>query len=108
MTKYRLLGLYFAERPKLDIGSLEDIKVKGGEKFEINLPLTGFPTPTATWELGSSPVKESGRVLITTARTYTKLKVDSAERQDAGRYTITVKNDSGSDTARVKVTVIGK
>ncbi|XP_030829655.1 twitchin isoform X2 [Strongylocentrotus purpuratus] len=96
------------ERPKLDIGSLEDIKVKGGEKFEINLPLTGFPTPTATWELGSSPVKESGRVLVTTARTYTKLKVDSAERQDAGRYTITVKNDSGSDTARVKVTVIAE
>ncbi|XP_041468950.1 twitchin-like isoform X3 [Lytechinus variegatus] len=96
------------ERPKLDIGDLEDIKVKGGEKFEINLPLSGFPTPTATWEIGSSPVKETGRVIIKTARTYTRMTVDSAQRQDAGRYTISVKNASGSDTARVKVTVLAE
>ncbi|XP_071479592.1 twitchin-like [Diadema antillarum] len=96
------------ERPKLDVSGLEDLKVKGGEKFEIELTFTGFPKPTATWEIGTAPVKEDGRVLIKTTKTYTKLIVDSAQRCDAGRYTIGVKNASGVDTARCKVVVLAE
>ncbi|XP_071854761.1 twitchin-like isoform X8 [Apostichopus japonicus] len=94
------------ERPSLKIDDLKDIKVKGGEPFEIPLPFTGVPKPEITWEVNGAPVKEDGRVMVKTTSEVTTLKCDSAKRSENGRFQITLKNPSGTETAKVKVTVL--
>ncbi|XP_022091183.1 twitchin-like isoform X3 [Acanthaster planci] len=94
------------ERPVLDISTLKDVKVKGGEKFDLKLSYTGIPKPEVTWELNSQPVKEDGRVLIKTTHDVTALVVESAQRVDAGRYTVTLRNSAGTDSGKVKVVVL--
>ncbi|XP_033640975.1 twitchin-like isoform X1 [Asterias rubens] len=94
------------ERPVLDISSLKDIKVKGGDSFDFKLNFTGVPKPEITWELNGAPVKEDGRSIIKSTHDVTALIVESARRSNGGRYTITLKNSAGSDTGKVKVVVL--
>ncbi|XP_071942196.1 twitchin-like isoform X2 [Antedon mediterranea] len=96
------------EEPQLDIGDLTDFKVKVSEPFKMCLNFTGIPIPVITWSMDGHTVKEDGtRKTITNSSTETKFVVDSAKRCDGGRYTVSLKNPSGSDSARVKVTVYG-
>ncbi|XP_033116214.1 twitchin-like [Anneissia japonica] len=96
------------EAPQLDIGELTDIKVKVGEPFKMCLKFTGIPLPVIQWSLDGKNVTEDGsRKTITNTSTETKFVVEKAKRCDAGRYTVSLKNPSGSDSARVKVTVFG-
>ena len=92
----------------MDISSLKDIKVKGGDSFDLKLNFTGVPKPEITWELNGAPVKEDGRSIIKSTHDVTALIVESARRSNGGRYTITLKNSAGSDTGKVKVVVLGK
>ncbi|XP_038051694.1 twitchin-like [Patiria miniata] len=94
------------ERPVLDISTLKDIKVKGGEKFDLKLSYTGIPKPEVTWELNGQHVKEDGRVMVKTTHDVTALVVESAQRADSGRYTVTLKNSAGTDSGKVKVVVL--
>ena len=89
----------------LNVSDLKDIKVKGGEKIEIKLPFTGVPVPTITWTLNNEPVKEEN---IRNTAESTTILVPSASIYDAGRYAVTLKNPSGSDTAKCRVQVLGK
>ena len=45
----------------MDLRGLKDITVKAGMPLKIVVPYTGFPAPTATWELNGEPISESTR-----------------------------------------------
>ena len=38
-----------ANRPHIDLGSVQDITVRAGEDFSIVVPYKAFPKPTAAW-----------------------------------------------------------
>ncbi|XP_070535071.1 twitchin-like [Ptychodera flava] len=96
------------EKPKLDIGDLKNIKIKAGESFELKLPFTGVPKPTVTWTLREKELVEKSTVTIKTTEDATKVNVEDAHRENGGVYEVTLSNPSGTDSAKVKVTVLGK
>lgn len=63
-TKGYKLKLFFAEKPTIDLSGIKDITVKAGQDFEIKIPFTGVPKPTATWARDSEPVKENSHITM--------------------------------------------
>ncbi|XP_077990140.1 twitchin-like isoform X3 [Glandiceps talaboti] len=94
------------EKPKLDIGSLKNIKVKAGENFEIKLPFTGVPKPTISWTQRGKDLVETSLVTVKTTSDTTSVTVEDAHRENGGIYKVTLANPSGMDSAEVKVTVL--
>ncbi|XP_070200689.1 twitchin-like isoform X4 [Littorina saxatilis] len=96
------------EKPKLDMSRIKDITVKAGQEFQIPIPFTGVPKPTAKWELNGNDLEVSPRVSSKLDADKVILAVAKAKREDTGKYTITLKNDSGTETGRVNVNVLDK
>ena len=46
----------------MDLSKVKDITVKAGQEFQIAIPFTATPKPTAKWELNGSDVEVSPRV----------------------------------------------
>lgn len=56
----------FAEKPKLHLGDLvgKKIKVRAGEPININIPMTGAPTPTVEWVINDHKMPQTNRILV--------------------------------------------
>lgn len=50
------------EKPSIDMSKLNDITVRAGQDLKIVVPIKGWPTPTASWELNGEPIIKGGRV----------------------------------------------
>lgn len=48
-----------SEKPKMDLSGVKDITVKAGQQFQIKIPFTAHPKPTATWTCGDREIEES-------------------------------------------------
>jgi len=48
-------------KPSIDLSHIKDIKVRAGEQIRIAVPIKGWPVPTTTWELGTTPLEKGGR-----------------------------------------------
>ncbi|CAH1785273.1 unnamed protein product [Owenia fusiformis] len=86
----------------------KDIIAIAGQPFQISVPYTGSPMPNVTWENGSKPVPDDDRVQSEVTPDKINLNVKKAVREDAGAYTLTMKNDLGSDNLTLKVHVMDK
>lgn len=55
-----------AEKPKLWLDGIigRKIKVRAGEPINVDIPLTGAPTPKVEWLRNGSVVPESNRVYV--------------------------------------------
>lgn len=87
---------------------MKDINVKAGQNFQIHVPFTGFPKPTAVWMNGTKEIEDDHRVHLKVADDHVLLTNTKAERGDSGRYRLTLKNASGQDSGSLNVNVIGK
>lgn len=98
------------ESPKLRLDHLigRKIKVRAGEPININIPISGAPTPTISWTKGSIPLIPSHRLSAETKNDETKLSIEKSVREDAGKYTITASNAHGKDSADIEVIVVDK
>ncbi|TMS38626.1 hypothetical protein L596_005310 [Steinernema carpocapsae] len=94
--------------PKIDRSAIEEIKVRAGQDFQLNIPVSGEPPPEITWSFGGEPLESTDRMKITNADYKTKFVVKRALRGDTGTYTIVAQNENGTDTAEVKVTVLDR
>lgn len=94
--------------PHIDRSAIEEIKVRAGTEFQLNIPVSGEPPPEVTWTFNDAPVESTDRMKIDNIDYRTKFIVKRALRSDTGTYLITAKNDSGMDTAEVKVTVLDR
>lgn len=54
------------EKPKLNLDALigRKIKVRAGEPINVNIPLSGAPTPTIEWTKGGRPLLETLRISV--------------------------------------------
>lgn len=118
----------YLEKPKLWLDGIigRKIKVRAGEPINIDIPLSGAPTPKIEWHKGSSKIPESNRVYVSiresmpsnfirnpilqteTSSEHTRLRVEVSNRDDSGKYTIYAKNEYGSDQADIEVIVVDK
>ncbi|KAK6110371.1 Fibronectin type III domain family protein [Brugia pahangi] len=91
--------------PKIDRTAIEEIRVRAGLNFQLNIPVSGEPPPTVTWMFSGQPLVSSERIKIENPDYRTKFVVKRALRSDTGIYIIKAENKNGTDTVEVKVFV---
>lgn len=98
------------EKPRLHLDGLlgRKVKVRAGEPVNINIPISGAPTPTVEWKRGDFKLPESNKVSYNTNSERTIFRIDDSTRQDAGKYTVTATNEFGKDSADIEVIVVDK
>ncbi|XP_071104533.1 twitchin-like isoform X3 [Haliotis cracherodii] len=104
------------EKPKMDMTGVRDITVKAGQEFQIKIPFVATPKPKSTWKLGDDEVEESARTTFKIldgkghklGEDVAVLAVAKSKREDAGQYSLTLKNPSGSETVHLNVNVLDK
>lgn len=91
--------------PKIDRTAIEEINVRAGSDFQLNIPVSGEPPPTIIWMFAGEPLESSERLKIENPDYRTKFLVKHALHSDTGTYIIKAENDNGMDTAEIKVFV---
>lgn len=94
--------------PKIDRKNLQKRKIKVGLDLRFEADVTGEPEPTITWTFKEQTQKSSGRVTIENKEYHTSFVLIKVTREDSGKYTVTAKNDSGTDTVDIEVQVVSK
>lgn len=92
--------------PRIDRNFMTDIKIKAGNVFEFNVPVSGEPIPSKEWTHDDSMVINTDRVRITNYNDRTKLRTIDAKRSDTGSYTLVARNINGVDKHTVKLIVL--
>jgi len=92
--------------PKIDQSAMRSIKIKAGQNFDFEVPVSGEPPPTKEWSLNDKPLTPDEHLKVINEDYSTKLKVVNAQRGDSGVYTLAAKNRNGSDQATVNVIVL--
>uniref|UniRef100_A0A915KJE1 Twitchin n=1 Tax=Romanomermis culicivorax TaxID=13658 RepID=A0A915KJE1_ROMCU len=92
--------------PKIDRSAIQEIKVRAGQGFDLNVPVSGEPPPTIVWTFGGKELQTTDRLKIDNPDYMTKFSMKRTLRSDTGAYLITATNDSGKDEAIVNVIVL--
>ena len=80
------------------------ISVRSGNTIRIAVPMMGRPVPTPKWSRTTPGLEE--RATIENIDNITVLTIKHATRDDAGEYTLTIENDSGSASLVTRVKVL--
>uniref|UniRef100_A0A3B3DJI0 Titin n=1 Tax=Oryzias melastigma TaxID=30732 RepID=A0A3B3DJI0_ORYME len=93
------------EPPQIHLDSelRKGITVKAGGSVKIHIPFKGRPAPEITWTKDEGNLTE--KTVIEKAVNFTQLSIDSCDRNDSGKYTLSLTNTSGcvSEVVSVKV-----
>merc|ERR1712138_125052 len=92
------------EPPKFTQKLLAKI-VNEGERVEFIGKLMGTEPMTVEWMKDKKPISNGGAYNITFSNKTVSLKLKEAFTDDAGEYTVTVKNDAGSATSMASLQV---
>ena len=85
----------------------DSLRLKAGTSAVVEVPFTANPQPTVTWTYNEGKLPDAKRTKDETIIGMTSLTLAKVVRGDTGDYTVTLENDSGSNTITVKVTVVG-
>uniref|UniRef100_A0A4W5MPX4 Titin n=1 Tax=Hucho hucho TaxID=62062 RepID=A0A4W5MPX4_9TELE len=94
----------FAPEIELNSELRKGVVVRAGGSMRINIPFKGRPTPEISWSKDEGEL--TNKVQIEKGANFTQLSVDICDRNDAGKYTLTLENSSGSKSAFVSVKVL--
>uniref|UniRef100_A0AC35U477 Twitchin n=1 Tax=Rhabditophanes sp. KR3021 TaxID=114890 RepID=A0AC35U477_9BILA len=94
--------------PKIDRTGVEEIRVKAGQAFDLDIPVCGEPTPVITLEYDGAVLENDDRIRLQNTEGKSKFIVKRALRSDTGVYTLKAVNCNGSDTVEIKVTVVDR
>lgn len=88
--------------PHIHREDLDDTVLKVGAQVRFNVNIDGEPPPTVTWTFngGALPADVSANNEVDYL---SKFVLAKATRKHTGEYTITARNDSGTDSVTVKV-----
>ena len=98
------------EHPKLEYDNrLKSVQnIRAGTSMILNIDFDAVPQPSVEWFLNNSSLSSSNRVNIEYSDSHTTLTVKNCNRDDAGKYTLKVRNKAGTATADFEVEVRGK
>uniref|UniRef100_A0A673AN08 Titin n=1 Tax=Sphaeramia orbicularis TaxID=375764 RepID=A0A673AN08_9TELE len=85
----------------LDSELRKGIVVKAGASVRIHVPFKGRPTPDIKWTKDEGELTEKS--VVEKALNFTQLSIDSCDRSDSGKYTLSLTNSSGSVSEFVSV-----
>lgn len=83
-------------------------KLRKGKSYTIKATISGYPEPEITWTKETVSSSTDSRVKVTRENNEITLIMTDIEREDSGKYTITVKNSAGEATVDVTLKVIDK
>ena len=97
----------------IDAKNLHDLVVIAGERVKFDLPFQGIPTPEVTWIKDGdedTPLETSSdkNLIITNTEHSTKLAINNVAKKHRGKYTVIIKNASGTDTAKGELKVLDR
>ena len=94
------------EAPEIHLDSdlRKGIVVRAGGSVRMNIPFKGRPTPEICWSKDEGNLPEKAQ--IEKGLNYTQLSIDLCDRNDAGKYTLSLENSSGSVSEYVVVKVL--
>ena len=87
---------------------LNDIKIKAGHIFHLDVDFIGEPIPQVIWSKNSKELDINKRTTVASIGYHTILHIVDAKRTDSGSYHIMLKNDSGVDEGSFKLTVLDR
>uniref|UniRef100_A0A671KGC4 Titin n=1 Tax=Sinocyclocheilus anshuiensis TaxID=1608454 RepID=A0A671KGC4_9TELE len=88
----------------LDSELRKGIVVHAGGYMRINIPFKGRPIPEVNWAKDEGDLPDKAQ--IEKGPDYTQLSIDICDRNDAGKYTLTLENNAGTKSAFVSVKVL--
>ena len=83
----------------------KNLVVKAGNSARLFVPIRGKPLPIATWRKDSLP-NLGEKTQVDSTNTSTLLLIPECSREDAGKYSLTLENSSGSVTASCSLKVL--
>lgn len=86
----------------------ETITIRAGSDLVLDAAVGGKPEPKVFWAKGDKELDLGEKYSLTYTSTRAMAIIKSCDRNDTGRYILTVKNASGIKTAAVNVKVLGK
>lgn len=95
--------------PKINLDLLRDvITLKAGSTLRIPVEFTGCPPPFIEWYHQSRRMADDTRTTIEDRDDRTLLTVTNTKREDTGVYSVTVVNEAGRHSGKIRVNVTGK
>lgn len=98
--------------PYIDAKNLHDVTVIAGDRVKFDLKIFGEPAPEVIWtkEGEDEPLSSTSdrNLTINTTETNTKFVINNVKKSHAGKYVVTVKNASGSDSAKGEIKVLDR
>lgn len=79
--------------------------VKVGTRYNIDIDVSGIPSPTVTWRKDGQPLENKD--IIEIRDNYTSISISKLVRDDTGIYQVTAENNVGRDSATFTLDVKG-
>lgn len=86
----------------------ETITIRAEADLVLDAAVGGKPEPNVFWSKGDKELELGEKYSLTYTSTRAMAIIKSCDRNDTGKYILTVKNASGIKTAAVNVKVLGK
>ena len=86
----------------------EDQRVQLGDTLKVKIPISGKGPFAFKVKKNDEPLADSDRVRVQEFDDYIVVTIPDTERDDSGKYTINVANDSGACNIPLKVKVVGQ
>lgn len=102
-----LLYLSITVAPKIKT-PLNDIRIKAGLIFHVDIDFVGEPTPEVVWSVGSSTLQTDDRTTVTSIGYHTIIHTVNTKRSDSGTYHLLLRNSSGMDEGSFQVIVLDR
>lgn len=93
------------EVPPTIVQKPETISVVDGQDCEINIEVTGTPSPIVKWSYRAEDLTTNSKYKITSNGNQHQLRIQHATGQDAGEYQITCSNNAGRASGKVIVRI---
>ncbi|XP_078403923.1 uncharacterized protein LOC144684081 [Cetorhinus maximus] len=106
-------SLFVEDPPKFDQDVLDQLGkkitvVKAGHTATVKVPFSGKPPLKVSWLKDGEELFEDNRISIDNSKDFTQLSISKCNRKDSGEMTIKLKNESGTASAKINLTVIDK
>lgn len=86
----------------------ENVSVTAGDTAALECTVSGTPELIPKWYKDGMELSSGRKHKIAFAKMISSLKVLSAEKGDTGEYTFEIKNQVGSDSCKMHLTVLGQ
>lgn len=94
--------------PRIDRKNLQKKVMRAGQMLRMEADVKGEPAPKITWTYNNETLRTVDRLKIDNEDHKTTFILQKVKRSDRGVYTVTAKNDSGTDTVDVELEVLCK